>query len=99
LALLPGWLVVRQIGVSLGDKKLEREGEASRERERVSDAKDIEDSEVKDCPYSYYDLGIRTLARFSPRYNTCPRSDKGNPELGSPSPLIKICACSDESVW
>ncbi|MAD83639.1 MAG: hypothetical protein CL912_11825 [Deltaproteobacteria bacterium] len=45
LALLPGWLVVRQIGVSLGDKKLEREGHASRqgyasqERERVADAR------------------------------------------------------------
>ncbi|KAG4414561.1 hypothetical protein IFR04_012309 [Cadophora malorum] len=37
LALLPGWLVVRQIGVSLGDKKLEREGYASRERDRVAD--------------------------------------------------------------
>ncbi|KAG4428803.1 hypothetical protein IFR05_015712, partial [Cadophora sp. M221] len=35
LALVPGWLVVRQIGVSLGDKKLEREGYASREREQA----------------------------------------------------------------
>lgn len=31
LALLPAWLVVREIGVTLGDKKLEREGLASRE--------------------------------------------------------------------
>lgn len=26
LALIPGWLVVRQIGVTLGDRKLDREG-------------------------------------------------------------------------
>jgi hypothetical protein len=39
LALLPGWLVVKQIGVTLGDKKLEREGEAFRERERIADEK------------------------------------------------------------
>ncbi|KAH7305745.1 DUF895 domain membrane protein [Rhexocercosporidium sp. MPI-PUGE-AT-0058] len=37
LALIPGWLVVRQLGVTLRDKKLEREGYASRERERISD--------------------------------------------------------------
>ncbi|PMD41022.1 DUF895 domain membrane protein [Hyaloscypha variabilis F] len=41
LALLPGWLIVKQIGVTLGDKKLEREGYASRERERVADAQAI----------------------------------------------------------
>jgi hypothetical protein len=39
LALLPGWLVVKQIGVTLGDKKVEREGQAFRERERVADEK------------------------------------------------------------
>ena len=39
LALLPGWLVVKEIGVTLGDKKLEREGEAFREQERITDEK------------------------------------------------------------
>lgn len=38
LALFPGWLVVKEIGVSLGDRKLEREGAAFREREAISDA-------------------------------------------------------------
>jgi len=38
LALLPGWLVVRQIGVTLGDKKLEREGQVIRDREAIADA-------------------------------------------------------------
>jgi len=42
IALLPGWLVVRQIGVTLGDKKLEREGLASRERERIAEAQSQE---------------------------------------------------------
>lgn len=28
IALLPGWLVVKEIGVTLGDKKLERESQA-----------------------------------------------------------------------
>jgi hypothetical protein len=41
LALLPGWLIVKQIGVTLGDKKLEREGYAIRERERVADAQAV----------------------------------------------------------
>jgi len=40
LALFPGWLVVKQIGVTLGDKKLEREGQASRDREILADAKE-----------------------------------------------------------
>jgi hypothetical protein len=31
--------VVKQIGVTLGDKKLEREGQASRDREILADAK------------------------------------------------------------
>lgn len=31
LALLPGWLVVRGIGVSLGDRKVEREKYGARE--------------------------------------------------------------------
>ena len=39
LALLPGWLVVRQIGVSLGDKKLGWEEEVVRDRKRIADAK------------------------------------------------------------
>jgi hypothetical protein len=39
LALLPGWLVVKQIGVTLGDKKVEREGEAFREQERITNEK------------------------------------------------------------
>jgi hypothetical protein len=39
LALIPGWLVVRQIGVTLGDKKLEREGQAFRDKEAISDAR------------------------------------------------------------
>ena len=38
-ALFPGWLVVKQIGVTLGDKKLEREGEAFREQERIANEK------------------------------------------------------------
>jgi hypothetical protein len=33
LALLPGWLVVRGIGVSLGDRKVEREKYGVRENE------------------------------------------------------------------
>jgi hypothetical protein len=41
LALLPGWLVVRQIGVTLGDKKLERESQGGRQKEqdRIADEK------------------------------------------------------------
>ena len=39
VALLPGWLVVREIGVSLGDKKLERESQASRDHQADPDAK------------------------------------------------------------
>lgn len=39
LALVPGWLVIKEIGESLGDKKVERErGEIEHE---VSDAKII----------------------------------------------------------
>jgi len=38
-ALLPGWLVVRQIGVSLGDKKVERESVGFREERVKEDAK------------------------------------------------------------
>jgi hypothetical protein len=40
LALLPGWLVVRQIGVTLGDKKLEREGVAFREQQEIRERVD-----------------------------------------------------------
>ena len=39
LALLPSWLVVRQIGVTLGDKKLERESQAFRADRVIEDAK------------------------------------------------------------
>lgn len=42
LALLPGWLVVKEIGVTLGDKKLEREGLAVSDREREVDEKENE---------------------------------------------------------
>lgn len=41
LALVPGWLVVKQIGVTLGDKKLERESVAFREEQAVEDAKNL----------------------------------------------------------
>ena len=37
LALVPGWLIVKEIGVTLGDRKLEREGVAFREEQRVAD--------------------------------------------------------------
>lgn len=37
VALLPGWLVVKEIGVTLGDKKLEREGIAFDEPARVTE--------------------------------------------------------------
>jgi hypothetical protein len=33
VALLPGWLVVRGIGVTLGDRKIERERNATRDNE------------------------------------------------------------------
>ncbi|KAH6676224.1 major facilitator superfamily domain-containing protein, partial [Halenospora varia] len=39
LALVPGWLVVKQIGVNLGDKKLEREGLAAREEDKISNGR------------------------------------------------------------
>jgi len=38
IALLPGWLVVRQIGVTLGDKKVERESQAFRDERIKVDA-------------------------------------------------------------
>ena len=37
LALVPGWLVVKEIGVTLGDRKLERERVAFREEQRIAD--------------------------------------------------------------
>ncbi len=40
LALLPGWLVVKEIGVSFGDNKLQREGYLSRETETAKVAED-----------------------------------------------------------
>lgn len=39
LALLPGWLIVKEIGVTLGDRKLERESLAGRAEVRESDVK------------------------------------------------------------
>lgn len=48
LALLPGWLVVRQIGVTLGDKKVERESQAIREsRVKEEDSKYANSSGVE----------------------------------------------------
>lgn len=37
LALVPGWLVVKEIGVTLGDRKLERERVVFREEQRIAD--------------------------------------------------------------
>lgn len=39
LALVPGWIIVKEIGVSLGDRKLERESLAGREVVRVAEEK------------------------------------------------------------
>jgi hypothetical protein len=47
VALLPGWLVVRQIGVTLGNKKVERESQAFRENRVKEDAKDAKSSGVE----------------------------------------------------
>lgn len=38
LALLPGWTIVKEIGVTLGDRKLERESLAGRAEVAASDS-------------------------------------------------------------
>ncbi len=48
LALLPGWLVIKEIGVSFGDNKLQREGYLNRETEAVKAAeKAVQKAESK----------------------------------------------------